>query len=69
MFEFEIKKWKVPRFVKDPDDYEACVKIIRKNLRLVTSIFINLISTSTFPNISWIDFSNFVSDCKLIDGK
>ena len=69
MFDFEIKKWKVPRFIKDPEDYEACVKLLRTHLRQVTSIFINLIATSTYPNISWIDFSNFVSECKLVDGK
>ena len=36
---------------------------------MLNSIFINLISTSIYPCISWIDFSNFVNECKIVDGK
>jgi hypothetical protein len=30
-------------------------------------MFITLISNSTYPNISWLDFANFIKDCNIID--
>lgn len=44
-----------------------CEKIIRQNAVLLKKIFMTEVCNSSFPNISWIDFSNFCDKCKIFD--
>ncbi|CDW72588.1 UNKNOWN [Stylonychia lemnae] len=67
MLDDDLKYWKIHRFIKDDNDRLMCEKIIRQNVVLIKKIFITEICNSSFPNISWIDFSNFCEKCKIFD--
>ncbi len=34
---------------------------------ILKKIYITLISMSDYPNISWLDFVNFIKECKILD--
>jgi hypothetical protein len=36
-------------------------------MEILKKIYITLISMSDYPNISWLDFVNFIKDCKILD--
>lgn len=63
----DITKWKVPRFVKDEEDFKNVCKVLEENVMFLKTMYIILISGSNFPAITWNDFTTFVNSCKLID--
>ena len=63
----DISKWKVPRFVKDEEDYEAVCKIMEENVIFIKTLYITLISNSNYPSVTWNDFTSFVNNWKLLD--
>eukprot|EP00347_Sterkiella_histriomuscorum_P002614 403367462 len=67
MLDDDMKYWKCHRFIKEENDKIACEKIIRQNAVLLKKIFMTEVCNSGFPNISWIDFSNYCEKCKIFD--
>lgn len=63
----DVKLWKCPRFVKDPEQLVKCWQVIEANVVKLKDIFITLVSRSSFPSISWIDFTNFCDMVKIPD--
>ena len=63
----DFKYWKLNRFIKDPEDIKACEQIIRNNIVELKDLYTSLISCSNFPNIDWMDFSQFVKQANIID--
>lgn len=55
----DIKYWKVKKFIKDEQEYNDTVQVLLKFIDKIKKVYIDLISSSTFPSISWIDFSNY----------
>lgn len=43
--------------------------IIKKNLKVLKPIYLTLISTSNYPNITWLDFFNYIKDLNIIDDR
>jgi hypothetical protein len=66
-FNKEIVKWKVPRFIKDEEDYNLVCKVMEDNIVYLKNTYLLLISISNFPAITWNDFTNFVNQCKFIN--
>eukprot|EP00347_Sterkiella_histriomuscorum_P014450 403360819 len=65
--EHDQKFWKIPRFVKDPIEQQLCFDLVQANFKHLKNIFISLACKSSFPNISWIDFTTFCESCKILD--
>ncbi|CDW89852.1 UNKNOWN [Stylonychia lemnae] len=75
----DYKYWKIPRFVKDPGEVcksinhliylqqQKCFDYVIQNFTKLKEIFITIASRSSFPNISWIDFTTFCEQCKVLD--
>jgi hypothetical protein len=64
----DLSYWRVPRFVKDPEDYRQVVDVISENFVQLKHIFINLISSDSYPGIGWNDFSAFCRATDILDG-
>ena len=61
--------WKVQKYVKDPAQVEKIEDLIAENVPLLKQVYISLISNSLYPNITWLDFSNFIETLNVIDGR
>ena len=62
-----MRYWKLARLVKDPDERNKVEVVVRRHYARLKHIFLHLASLSTFPNIGWIDFSTFCTQCRLIE--
>mmetsp|Transcript_38450 Transcript_38450/g.36803 ORF Transcript_38450/g.36803 Transcript_38450/m.36803 type:complete len:190 (-) Transcript_38450:301-870(-) len=65
----ELKFWKIPKFVKDEKEQEELVKEILDNGEVLKTLFIILSSNSNYPMMTWIDFSTFIFNFKIVDNK
>jgi len=63
----DCKFWKVERIIKDPKELQSTKEMVARYLPTLKKIYIALISQSTYPNISWLEFSHFCHQCNLID--
>lgn len=54
--EHDFKFWKVPKFLKDPDELEEVKKIIKAKLPILKDFYQYLIAISNFPGIVNFDF-------------
>lgn len=69
MIEHDKQHWKMTRFIKDPEEYEAVVEVMKKNIRKLFHLYITWASKGNFPGISWLDFSNLNVACDVLDKK
>ena len=69
MLENDFKYWKIPKFVKDTQQVFRIQELIHKHLPRLKEIYISLISSSGYPNITWLDFANFIQQIDIIDDK
>ena len=64
----DIKNWKVPKMMKDTNDYNGVVDILEKYYERIKLIFTNVVSsTESYPQLGLVAFGEFVRSCKLID--
>mmetsp|Transcript_33982 Transcript_33982/g.33126 ORF Transcript_33982/g.33126 Transcript_33982/m.33126 type:complete len:307 (+) Transcript_33982:58-978(+) len=63
----DLNLWKIPRFVKDPQEQEKLWGIAEKHFKKLKDIFLTLACRSIYPCISWIDFTNYCEICKIPD--
>ena len=67
LVDFDEFWWKVNRFVKDPEDYANIKNLLVKHMKILKLIYTTLIACSDFPNISWLDFAQFIKECDILD--
>ena len=67
MLSEDFKYWKVNRFVKDQEDVKNIEQIVVNHIVQLKDIYITLICTSIYPNINWLEFTNFVKQCGILD--
>ena len=65
--EIDLRYWKAPRFIKDAADLGNVVHLIEENVYMLKSVFMAVVSASTYPFISWIDFSNLATQLNIVD--
>ena len=65
--EIDTRLSKIQRYLKYPGDFEEVFEVLLANLIYLRDVFMYCISTSIYPNISWIDFSNNCYEMKIID--
>lgn len=64
----DLGYWRVPRFIKDTNDYREVVDIITTNFVELKHIFTNLIAGDSYPGIGFNDFSAFCRATDILDG-
>ena len=57
----DIKYWKVQRLSKDDNEYSDIIQTLLKYIAKLKHIYIDLISNSSYPSISWTDFGNYAN--------
>jgi hypothetical protein len=65
-FEYELKYWRVPKFVKDTDMQKSIYNILTLNRDMIKTLFITLCAQSNFPALSWLDFQNFLEKLEIV---
>ena len=66
--EVDCKLWKLRKFVKEESDVENCKAVIMEHQEKLKEVFINLISASSYPAITMMAISNWVTRCQIIEG-
>lgn len=68
MVENDINSSKLSRFLKgNEEEIENIKKVFKKDFAKVKNIFLYYASISTYPRISWNDFTLFVNKCQIVD--
>jgi hypothetical protein len=69
MFENDKKHLKLNRIIKDEAALKDVYKVLLDNFAVIKEIFDATCAASAYPNIGWLDFSNFCDHCQLLDTK
>lgn len=64
----DIKSWKGYRFIKIEEDREATEAIIKKYYPQLKDLFLYVAGNSIWPYIGTLDFCDFASKAKILDG-
>lgn len=67
--EHDFKCWKVPKFVKDPDELENVKRIIKAKFPILKEVYHFLISASNFPGIKVEEFQKWILETGIGDEK
>jgi len=60
--------WKVPRFIREPEDVEAVNEVCLKYFPQLKNIFVSLMSNdAAYPNVGWLAFGKFADSVKMPD--
>lgn len=66
--ENDFKMWKVTRFIKSPEEFEAVKKCILKHMQAIRNIQLNLQAESQmYPGIAMFDFRNFCQAIGIVE--
>ena len=68
MLKHDSTLWKLPRFIKEEKMYDQVYSLFEANLRKLFYVFITLSAGSSFPGITWLDFTKFADTCKVLGG-
>ena len=66
-FMHEISYWKVANFIKDSEEVEAIIKLLKNNIEFLKTVFIIRSAQSHFPVIKWLNYSMLINDLNLYD--
>lgn len=66
-FELDMGHSKVEKFAGKPEAYKKVLDVLFKHTSRIKDIFTYGIGTSSYPSISWLDFSNMCQKWKLVD--
>lgn len=69
VFNKDIESWKIGRIIKDMLELRRVQDVLIEHIEAVKDVFNHLISLSTFPSISWIDFGNMCNQWKIVDNR
>ncbi len=56
--EKDLENSKLSRFIKDIFEYRRVCEVLLEYTKVIKDIFTYCIALSSFPSISWIDFTN-----------
>ncbi|CDW82841.1 UNKNOWN [Stylonychia lemnae] len=68
-FQKDIDNSKLARFIKDIFEYRRVCDVLIEYTALIKDIFTYSIALSSFPSISWIDFTNLCTQWQIPDNK
>lgn len=57
---------KIYKFVKDPVDYQAVQDVLLENFALIFEQYVHGQSSSNYPTVSMLDFTNLCKDWKIV---
>lgn len=63
----EVALWKVPNFVKEPEECEGILDFMQSEACFLKTLFIVRSSASNFPVIRWLSYSPMVTEWGLAD--
>lgn len=66
-FELDVGYSKIMKASGSQEVFEEVTSILFEHIRQIKDIFTYGIATSSFPSISWMDFSNMCQHWKIID--
>ena len=69
MLENDFRFWKIHKIIKDQAEIDEVEQLFHKNIKELKHIYLTLISMSGFPNLTWLDFANYIKHCQIIDEK
>ena len=69
MFNNDKKHLKLSRIIKDEVILNDVYNTLLNNFAVIKEIFDATCAASNYPNIGWLDFSNFCDKCQLIDSQ
>ena len=69
MFDNDKKHLKLTRIIKDENALAQVNNVLLKNFEVIKEIFDATSASSSYPNIGWLDFSNFCDRCQILDNK
>lgn len=64
----DLMYWKGPKFIKDPEDLERVIDLIRKNYTQLKNIYHTLIGGDSYPSIGMNEFTSFAKVSGILDG-
>ena len=67
MFEPDKELWKLPRFIKEEWQLKEVYDVFKTNLRKLFHVFITTSAGSSFPGITWLDFTKFTEVCNVLN--
>ena len=63
----DFKHWKVKKIVKDKEELKEIEDFFQENIKPLKDIYITLLSNSTYPNLTWLDFGKYIQQIGIID--
>lgn len=69
MFDNDKKHLKLNRIIKDENALNQVNAVLLRNFEVIKEIFDATSASSSYPNIGWLDFSNFCDRCQILDSK
>jgi len=66
-FEADMAYSKIKKFTVDQNTYNEVTEVLFKHIRKIKDIFTYGIGTSSFPSISWMDFSGMCQSWRIND--
>ncbi len=67
MLSNDFRMWKISRIVKEANEIKQIEQVFQNNVKDLKQIYLTLISNSTYPNLTWLDFVNYAKSCDIID--
>ena len=64
MFKADMQYSKIPKFVKDPDHFKEVCDILLSNYGKIFELYLYSNGMSNYPNIQWIEFTNFCDEVR-----
>mmetsp|Transcript_12818 Transcript_12818/g.12737 ORF Transcript_12818/g.12737 Transcript_12818/m.12737 type:complete len:105 (+) Transcript_12818:610-924(+) len=69
MFMKDLEYSKVGRFIRDQFEFRRVSEVLLKHTTFIKDLFTHCIAQSSFPSISWIDFTNMCQAWGIPDNK
>lgn len=68
-FQKDLENSKLSRFIRDILEFRRVSDVLLEYTSVIRDIFTTSIALSSFPSISWIDFTNLCSEWSLPDNR
>eukprot|EP00347_Sterkiella_histriomuscorum_P021600 403333417 len=68
-FEKDLENSKIPRFIKDILEFRSVCEVLVEYTEYIKDLFTYSIALSSYPSISWIDFTNLCQEWQIPDNR
>ena len=68
-FEKDLENSKISRFIKDMLEFRRVCDVLTEHTSFIKDLFTYSIALSSFPSISWIDFTNLCQEWQIPDNR